>query len=95
MSHIYLFIYFNFQDVVPRLKENIIFESNVLEWFECGISCLETRFCVGYNFKKSSTDGQINCQLTHTGDQVFERISSEDNDWTFYNSEGEKIVRLF
>ena len=90
----YLFIYFNFQDV-PRLKENIIFESNVLEWFQCGTSWLESRFCVGYNFKKSSTDGQINCQLTHSGDQVFERINIEDNDWTFYKSEGEKIVRLF
>ena len=77
---------------VSRLKENIIFESSVLDWFECGALCLNTRFCVGYNFKKISTDDQINCQLTHTGDQTFERISYEDNGWTFYETAGKKIV---
>ena len=72
-----------------------MFESNVLDWIECGTSCLDTRFCVGYNFKQSSTNGQINCQLTHTTDQTFGRISTEDNDWIFYKTTGEKIVRLF
>ena len=80
---------------VSRLKENIIFESNVLDWLECGSSCFDTRFCVGYNFEKISTDGQINCQLTHTNDQTFKRISTEDNDWTFYKTAGKKSVRIF
>ena len=80
---------------ISRLKENVIFESNVLDWLECGTSCFETRFCVGYNFKENSTAGQINCQLTYTGDQTFERINTEDNDWMFYKREGENIVRLF
>ena len=81
---------------VSHLKENIIFESNVLDWLECGASCLDTRFCLGYNFKKNSSDGKINCQLTHADDQTFERISTvKDNDWTFYKTEGEKIVRVF
>ena len=80
---------------VSRLKEYIIFESSVLNMLECGSNCLDTRFCVGYNFKKTSTEGQINCQLTHTDDQTFERISTEDNDWTFYETAGEKIVRVF
>ena len=71
-----------------------MFESNVLDWFECGASCLDTRFCVGYNFKRSSTNGQINCQLTHIGDQTFGRISAEDNDWTFYKTEGKRMVRI-
>ena len=52
-------------------------------------------FCVGYNFKKNSTDGQINCQLTHTGDQIFKRVSTEDNDWTFYKRAGKIMVRVF
>ena len=80
---------------VARLNENIIVESNVLDWLECGELCLDTRFCVGYNFKKSSTDGQVNCELTHTGDHIFERISTEDNDWTFYRTEGKQIVSVF
>ena len=79
---------------VSRLKENIIFELNVLDWFECGFTCVKTRFCVGYNFKKSSTDGQINCQLTHADDQTFEKMSSEDKDWTFYKTR-KKNVRVF
>ena len=69
-------------------------ESNVLDWLDCGTLCLDTRFCVGYNFNKKSKDGQINCQLTHTGDHTFERISTEDNDWTFYESERQEIVRV-
>ena len=69
-------------------------ESNVLDWLDCGTLCLDTRFCVGYNFSKKSKDGQINCQLTHTGDHTFERISTEDNDWTFYESERQEIVRV-
>ena len=77
------------------MNENIIVESNVLDWLECGELCLDTRFCVGYNFKKSSTDGQVNCQLTDTGDHIFERISTEDNDWTFYRTEGKQIVSVF
>ena len=71
-----------------------MFESNVLDWLDCGTLCLDTRFCVGYNFKKNSIDGHINCQLTHTDDHTFERISSEDNEWTFYKSEGQEIVRV-
>ena len=72
-----------------------MFESNVSNWLECGSSCVDTRFCVGYNFKKNSTDGQINCQLTHTGDQTFKRTSTEDNDWTFYKRAGKRMVRVF
>ena len=71
-----------------------MFESNVFDWFECGTSCLDTRFCVGYNFKQSSTNGQINCQLTHIGDQTFERISAEENDSTFYKTKGKRMVSI-
>ena len=71
-----------------------MFESNVLNWIECGASCLDTRFCVGCNFKQSSTNGQVNCQLTHIGDQTFEKISTEDNDWTFYKTEGKRMVSI-
>ena len=71
-----------------------MFESNILNWFECGALCMNTRFCVGFNFKKKTTDGQINCQLTHSGNQTFERISTENNDWTFYKTEGEELVRV-
>ena len=53
-----------------------------------------TGFYVGYNLKQSSKNGQINCQLTHTGDQTFERISTEDNDWMFYKTKGEKMVSI-
>ena len=87
-------VYFNFKDAVLSLEENIIFESNVLGWLECGALCLDTPFCVGYNFKKKSTHGQINCQLTNTGDQTFKRISTEDNDWTFYKTKGKKWYRI-
>ena len=78
-----------------RLKQNIIFESNVLDWLQCSATCVHTRFCVGYNVKNSSTDGQIKCQLTHTANQTFRRISTEDNDWTFYKIAGKKMVRLY
>ena len=51
------------------------------------------RLCAGYNFKKNSTDDQVNCQLTDTGKQTFERKSDEDNNWTFYKIAGKRIVR--
>ena len=71
-----------------------MFESKVFNWLECGASCLDTRFCLGYNFKEGSSDGQIMCQLTHTGDQTFERISTEDNCWTFYKTARKRMVRV-
>ena len=80
---------------VAQLNQNIIVKSNVLDWLECGELCLDTRFCVGYNFKKSSTDGQVNCELTDTGNHIFERIRTEDSDWTFYRTEGKQIVSVF
>ena len=79
---------------MSRLKGNIIFESNVLDLFECGTSCLDTRFCVGYNFKQSATNGQINCQLTNTRDLTFDLISTEDNDWTFFKTEEKRLVSI-
>ena len=72
-----------------------MFESIVLDWLECGASCLDTRFCDAYNFKKNSTAGQINCQLTHTSDHTLKRISTEENDWMFYKARGCKKVRAF
>ena len=93
ISHYISSIYFNFQDV-SLLEEDIIFESNVFDWLECGISCLETRSCAGYNFKESSADGQINCQLTDNADQTFGGVSTEDNDWTFYKRKGEETVHV-
>ena len=31
----------------------------------------------------------------YSGDRIFERISTEDNDWTFYRTEGKQIVSVF
>ena len=84
----------NFSDIL-RLKKDIIFESNVLGWLDCGTSCLEKRACVAFNFKEESKENEINCQLTQTADHNFERGSTNDNGWTFYETVGERMVRIF
>ncbi|CAB4036169.1 Hypothetical predicted protein, partial [Paramuricea clavata] len=75
---------------ILRLKKDIIFESNVLGWLDCGTSCLEKRTCVAFNFKEGSKENEINCQLTETADHYFEKGSTDDNGWTFYEAVGER-----
>jgi hypothetical protein len=54
---------------------------------------LETRFCVGYNYKKKSKEEESNCQLSHSSvNHRFEKVNNEDNDWTFYEAAGKRIV---
>jgi hypothetical protein len=84
----------NFSDIL-RLKKDIIFESNVLGWLDCGTSCLEKRACVAFNFKEKSKENEINCQLTQTADHNFETVNTHDNGWTFYETVGERMVRIF
>jgi hypothetical protein len=83
-----------FSDIL-RLRKDVIFESNVLGWLDCGTSCLEKRACVAFNFKEESKENEINCQLTQTADQIFERGSANDNGWTFYEAVGDRMVRMF
>ena len=80
---------------ILRLKKDIIFESNVLGWLDCGTSCLEKRACVAFNFKEESKENELNCQLTQTGDHNFEKGSTYGNGWTFYKAVGERMVRIF
>jgi hypothetical protein len=77
------------------LKREIISESNVLGWLDCGTSCLEKSVRVAFNFKEESKENEINCQLTETTDHKFERGSADDNGWTFYEAVGERMVRIF
>ena len=79
---------------ISRLKKDIISESTVLGWLDCGTSCLEKRACVAFNFKEKTKENEINCQLTHTADLKFEKASGEDNGWTFYETAGERMVRI-
>ncbi len=78
---------------MERLKNDVISESSVLSWLDCGVSCLEKHFCAAYNFKEKSNKNEINCQLTHNADHKFKRRIVEDNDWTLYEVYGERIVR--
>ena len=56
---------------------------------------METRFCVAYNYKEKSKENEINCQLTHSVDHKFERGSSEDSCWMFYETAGERMVSQY
>ena len=77
---------------IARLEMNIISESSVYSWLECGTSCLENRFCVGYNYKKNSKGNEMNCQLSATTDHHFKKGRKGDNGWSFYEGFGEKKV---
>ena len=78
-----------------RLKRDIIFESNVQSWLDCGTICLDKSVCVAFNIKEDSKENEINCQLTETTDHKFERGSTDDNGWTFYEGVGQRMVRIF
>jgi hypothetical protein len=79
---------------ISRLKRDIISESNVLGWLDCGTSCLDKSVCVAFNFKEESKENEINCQLTQTTDHKFERGSADDKGWTFYEAVEERMVRI-
>ena len=86
---------------ISFLKENIISELKVTSWMDCSNSCLETHFCVAYNYKQSPPkENKTNCQLSSSFQHRFEKVSTEDNDWSFYEtllSEGEvgKIKSIY
>ena len=94
ISFLAKFVTILFSDIL-RLRTDIIFESNVLGWLDCGTSCLEKRTCVAFNFKEESKENEINCQLTQTADHNFERGSTNDNGWSFYEAVGDRMVRIF
>ena len=80
---------------ISRLKEDVFFETNSPSWLDCGTTCLQTSVCQAYNYKEIFKDGEINCQLTHKiNHSVFEKVSTEDNDWTFYEVTEERMVSL-
>ena len=73
----------------------IISESSVYSWVDCGTSCLQTRFCVAYNYKETdSKENEVNCQLTATTDHQFEKGRKGDNGWSFYKGDGKRKVIL-
>jgi hypothetical protein len=79
---------------ISRLEKNIIFESKVPSWLDCGMSCLDTQFCTGFNYNKNSKKNDINCQISHDSNHEFLKVSGEDNDWSFYQGNGDRMVRI-
>ena len=79
---------------IARLKVKIISESSVYSWVDCGTSCLQTRFCVAYNYKENSKGNEVNCQLTAATDHQFEKGRKGDNGWSFYEGVDERKVIL-
>lgn len=79
---------------IARLTKNIVSESREHTWLHCGTSCVATRFCVAYNYKETSEENEINCQLSYSVGHIFEKINTEKDGWTFYVVSGEKIVRI-
>ena len=78
---------------ISSLKEDVFFETHSPSWLDCGTTCLQTSVCHAYNYKENFKDGEINCQLTHkVSHSVFEKVSTEDNDWTFYEVAEERMV---
>ena len=77
---------------MSRLREDVFNETHAPSWLDCGTSCLQTSVCLGYNYKENSKDGDINCQLTHKMKHLFEKVSTEVNDWTFYEVAEERNV---
>ena len=69
-------------------------ESKVSSWLDCGMSCLDTQFCTGFNYNKNSKKNDINCQISHDSNHEFLKVSSEDNDWSFYQGNGDRMVRI-
>ena len=50
----------------------------------CVLHCAETRFCVAINFKEKAEENEINCQLTNTTEQTFDKNAPEEEKvWTF------------
>lgn len=78
---------------MAKLKENIISTKHVPDWLDCGMSCLETRFCIAFSHKKISDKKEINCQLSHTITHEFRKPNTKKDDWVFYAAMGDKIVR--
>ncbi|CAB4029053.1 receptor-type tyrosine- phosphatase mu-like, partial [Paramuricea clavata] len=70
-----------------KVIENILSEHKVISWLFCALHChgYAGQFCAGFNYKSSTIDNEVNCQLTVAQQQRDGVIEAKaKNDWVFY-----------
>ena len=59
---------------------------SVYSQVDCSLKCLEEQFCVGYNYRLKSRDGEINCQTGHNTTLKRDTESVVNGEWIFYQN---------
>ena len=96
-SRIIEFLRNSYKNLIPagkKLIENILSEHKVISWLVCALHCQRyvNEFCVGFNYKSSMNDNEVNCQLTVAQQQRDGVIEAKTkNDWEFYQRQYIKV----
>ena len=87
----------SYKNLIPtgkKLIENILSEHKAISWLVCALHCQRyvNDFCVGFNYKSSIIDNEVNCQLTvvqQQRDGVVEGKAKKD--WVLYQRQYIKV----
>jgi hypothetical protein len=87
----------SYKNLIPagkKLIENILSEHKAISWLVCALHCQRyvNDFCVGFNYKSSIIDNEVNCQLTvaqQQRDGVIEAKAKKD--WVLYQRQYIKV----
>ena len=87
----------SYKKLIPagkKLIENILSEHIAISWLVCALHCQRyvNEFCVGFNYKPTMNDNEVNCQLTVAQQQRDGVIEAKTkNDWVFYQRQYIKV----
>ena len=86
----------SYKNLIPagkKLIENILSEHKAISWLVCALHCQRyvNDFCVGFNYKSSIIDNEVNCQLTVVQQQRDGVIEGKANDWVLYQRQYIKV----